>query len=223
MRSGLVCRRRFASSSSASRVRLEVLRSARARWRARSPASPMRVELQLDAVAGPGRPTAARTSAISSASTSGPGEAQRLDVDLVELAVAALLRPLVAEHRAHGTTAAAGRRRAGCARSPRARCRRWLRAAASARSPFSSSTKVYISFSTMSVTSPMPRTKQRRRLDDRRAHVAVAVAAQPARARVSSSPSHSAASSGRMSFIPRTACIVWLMLRSECVGPRPRP
>ena len=32
----------------------------------------------------------------------GPGKAQRLDVELVELAVAALLRALVAEHRARG-------------------------------------------------------------------------------------------------------------------------
>ncbi len=39
-------------------------------------------------------------SAITSASASGSVGADQLDVDLVELAVAALLRPLVAEHRA---------------------------------------------------------------------------------------------------------------------------
>ena len=39
---------------------------------------------------------------ICSASTSGPGEAQRLDVELMKLPVAALLRPLVAEHRPRG-------------------------------------------------------------------------------------------------------------------------
>ena len=37
-----------------------------------------------------------------------PGEAERLDVELVELAIAALLRPLVAEHRARCTTGACG-------------------------------------------------------------------------------------------------------------------
>ena len=61
-----------------------------------------------------------------------PGEAERLDVELVELPVAALLRPLVAEHRARCTTGACGRCTAGCARSPRARCRRCLPGAASA-------------------------------------------------------------------------------------------
>ena len=34
-----------------------------------------------------------------------PGKAQRLDIQLVELAIAALLRPLVAKHRAHGPDA----------------------------------------------------------------------------------------------------------------------
>ena len=38
--------------------------------------------------------------AITSASAERLGGADQLDVDLVELAVAALLRPLVAEHRA---------------------------------------------------------------------------------------------------------------------------
>ncbi len=41
----------------------------------------------------------------------GPGEAERLDVELVELAVAALLRALVAEHRARESTRAAAARR----------------------------------------------------------------------------------------------------------------
>ena len=46
-----------------------------------------------------GPPSSARHITICSASTSGPAIAERLDADLVELAVAALLRPLVAEHR----------------------------------------------------------------------------------------------------------------------------
>ena len=43
----------------------------------------------------------ARHIRMTSASTSGPAIAERLDADLVELPVAPALRPLVAEHRAH--------------------------------------------------------------------------------------------------------------------------
>ena len=86
------------------------------------------------------------------------GKAQRFHAELVVLAVASLLRPLVAEHRAAvpqplralveqvvlERRAHRGRRAFGAQRQL---------------SPFSASTKVYISFSTMSVTSPTPRTK----------------------------------------------------------------
>ena len=86
-------------------------------------------------------------------------EAQRLDVELVELRDSGpsadarggtsgrcphALRPVV---------------ESGCARAPRARCRAVASGRSVSDSPFSLSSNVYISFSTMSVTSPMPRTK----------------------------------------------------------------
>ena len=97
-------------------------------------------------------------SAITSTSPSGLRHAEQLDVDLVELAEAALLRPLVAEHRAGAEELqrqAAARARW---RSPRAT----MPAVASGRSVISSpprSVKVYISLVTMSVVSPIVRAK----------------------------------------------------------------
>ncbi len=87
----------------------------------------------------------------------GPGKAQRLDVELVKLAVAALLRALVAEHRARGPHAlrplvgqiVLDRRAHDAGGGLRAQ----RQAVAVERS-----SKVYISFSTTSVTSPIART-----------------------------------------------------------------
>ena len=116
------------------------------------------VEFEPHVASGRAPSRARCASRISSASTSGPGEAQRLGADLVELAVAAALRPLVAEHRPHVPEPLAAVVQQRCARSRRARRRPCSRGAASAASPLSLSSKEYISFSTMSVTSPMPRT-----------------------------------------------------------------
>ena len=137
----------------------------------------------------------------TSASTSGPAIAQRLDAELMELPRAPALRTLATEHRADDTTAAAGRRTAGCARWPRAprrpcsracsaRCSRWPSLSAL-------SSNAYISFSTMSVTSPMPAREQRRLLEDRRADAAIAIRRARRPAAASSKRSHNDASAGK--------------------------
>ena len=86
----------------------------------------------------------------------GLGRAQHLEVDLVELALAALLRPLVAEHRAGGEElqrqllrqlAVGDEGAADAGRVLRPQGERFAAAIL----------KVYISFETTSVVSPMPR------------------------------------------------------------------
>ena len=80
---------------------------------------------------------------------------------LVKLPGPAFLRPLPPKHRDPCTTAAPEQRTAGRSAELRARRRPCPPAAGSARSPLRSS-KVYISFSTTSVASPMARAKQLR-------------------------------------------------------------
>ena len=133
MRSGLLCRRRRASSSSASaccsKCAISAARCARALGRLAEA-----VQLEPDVPALDQAEVAPERAAHQDllGVDVRAGVAERLDVDLVELAVAALLRPLVAEHRHLRSTGAAARCRARCARSSRARCRRWPRDAASA-------------------------------------------------------------------------------------------
>ena len=85
------------------------------------------------------------------------GEAERLDADLVKLPVASLLRSLVAEHRARVVQALRPAveqivlERGAHAGGRAFRAQRQALAV-------ERSTKVYISFSTMSVTSPIERT-----------------------------------------------------------------
>ena len=159
MRSGLLCRRRRASSSSRSAWASKCAISA-ARCAARSSALAQAVQLEPHVLAflqaellpqpahhqdhlgvdvGAGRSRAPRRRA-GGTGDSGPSAAARGGTS----------RP--------SSTGAAGRCRARCARSSRARCRRWPRGAASARRRSSRRAKEYISFSTMSVTSPRPRT-----------------------------------------------------------------
>ena len=102
MRSGLLCRRRFASSSSASAWRSKCAISA-SRCARRSSGWP-----RLLSSSRTSRPTDQAELAPQRAHHQDhlgvdvrAGKAERLDVELVELAVAALLRPLVAEHRPH--------------------------------------------------------------------------------------------------------------------------
>ena len=98
MRSGLVCRRRRESSSSASSWRSKYATSAaRCAWRSAAIAD--RVDRQADRVGEPEVAPQPREQDHLLGVDVRPGEAQRLDVELVELAVAALLRALVAEHR----------------------------------------------------------------------------------------------------------------------------
>ena len=133
-------------------------------------------------------------------------EAERLDVELVELPVAALLRALVAEHRSGEPHALRPLVESGCARSPRARCRAVASGRSVRLSPDSLSSNVYISFSTTSVASPIAAHEQRRRLDDRHAHVAIAVLREHVAHRRPRSAPTARASSGSTSFMPRTAC-----------------
>ena len=138
-------------------MRLEV-RDQRARCAARSARLAQAVELEAHVASFDDAQLAstARTIRISSASTSGPAT-QRLDAELVELAVAALLRPLVAEHRAHVVQAAARRRQQQCSTIGAHHAGGVLRRSVSGRRS-SAVDEEYISFSTMSVTSPRPRT-----------------------------------------------------------------
>ena len=154
---------------------------------------------------------------ICSASTSGPGEAQRLGVELVELAVAALLRALVAEHRAREPDALRplvdevvldrgahdARRRLGPQRQ------------ALAVQPILE--RVHLLLDDVGGFADRAH-EQRRGLDDRHAQVAVAVAAEHV-ARVFSKSSHSAASSGSTSFMPRTACSLPAGAVAAAAGP----
>ena len=102
MRSGLVCSRRFASSSSSVARGARSRRSSSARCARRSSASPIELIVSRDAVGEAERAPQPREHHDLLGVDVGAGEAERLDVELVELPVAALLRPLVAEHRAAG-------------------------------------------------------------------------------------------------------------------------
>jgi hypothetical protein len=86
----------------------------------------------------------------------GTGETERLDTNLVELAITTFLRPLVAEHLPHVVEALRMLRSQLVLNQGAHATGRAFRTQVS-NSPFRLSVKEYISFSTMSVTSPMAR------------------------------------------------------------------
>ncbi len=132
------------------------MRDQRARCARRSSASPIELISSRDAVEPEPAPQPRQHHDLLGVDV-GPGKAERLDVELVELAVAALLRALVAEHRPGGPHAL--RPLVGQVvldrRAHDARGRLGAQRQALAVQP---SSNVYISFSTTSVTSPIART-----------------------------------------------------------------